>query len=96
MSILLAKDPHVIRLIRAALREDKIKSDLTSQALWLPSNRSDATIWAKQDLVVAGSHIAKRVFHLVDSDLKVRLCEKEVVLCLRKILFHRLFCSYSC
>ncbi len=57
-------------LIDLALREDIGTGDITTEALFGNESREkQAIILAKQDLVIAGLEIAKRVFRTVDTNL---------------------------
>lgn len=55
-------------LLRSALKEDIGTGDITTLSCIPPENRSDAFFLAKEDGVVCGMDIAKRVFDLVDAE----------------------------
>ncbi len=56
--------------IDAALEEDYATQDVTTNSLFPNLLRGQATVIAKEDLVVAGIHVAKHVFNRVDPKLK--------------------------
>ena len=60
-------------LIDLALEEDATYGDVTSQSIFSADHVSRATILAREDMVVCGLDIAKRVFHRVDPGMKVSL-----------------------
>ena len=53
-------------LIQMALREDIGPGDITTDNLVSPAARGTGTIVAKQDLVIAGLHVAETVFRSLD------------------------------
>jgi len=53
-------------LIEAALGEDMPRGDITSESLVPPDSLSEAVLLAKQDGVVAGIDVARRVFRKID------------------------------
>jgi len=55
-------------LIRQALVEDAADTDLTSQATIMPGQSGTATITAKTEGCLSGTHVARRVFEAVDAD----------------------------
>ena len=55
--------------VRLALAEDLPSGDITSEALFLPDARSAAVFLAKEEGVVAGLRVARRVFELVDPEV---------------------------
>jgi nicotinate-nucleotide pyrophosphorylase (carboxylating) len=65
--------PRIDSLIDLALDEDVAFGDVTSQSIFTASDQSNARILARQDMVVCGLEIAKRVFSRVDPALKVEL-----------------------
>ena len=65
--------PRIDTLIDLALEEDAAYGDVTSQSIFSPDHVSQATILAREDMVVCGLDIAKRVFHHVDPGMKVSL-----------------------
>ena len=60
----------VHRLIDAALEEDIGSGDITTNFLIPPHAMSEASIVAKEDLVVAGLAVAKAVFQRLDPDVE--------------------------
>ena len=60
-------------LIDLALEEDAAFGDVTSQSIFPAEHRSRASILAREEMVICGLDIAERVFHRVDSALKVHL-----------------------
>ena len=65
--------PRIDTLIDLALEEDAAFGDVTSQSIFSSDHVSRATILAREDMVVCGLDIAKRVFHRVDPGMKVSL-----------------------
>ena len=65
--------PRIDSLIDLALDEDVAFGDVTSQSIFTVCDQSKARILARQDMVVCGLDIAKRVFSRVDPELKVEL-----------------------
>jgi nicotinate-nucleotide pyrophosphorylase (carboxylating) len=63
---------EIDRVIGAALAEDMPKGDITSESLVPPGSRSQACLLAKQDGVLAGIDVARRVFRTVDRRVKFR------------------------
>jgi nicotinate-nucleotide pyrophosphorylase (carboxylating) len=57
-------------LIRLALEEDLPARDITTEAVLPPGVRASAVIVAKEDLTVSGLGIARRVFEIVDPEVK--------------------------
>jgi nicotinate-nucleotide pyrophosphorylase (carboxylating) len=64
---------HVDNIIDNALAEDISHGDITSDLLIPPELQGKASILAKDDGVIAGVEIAKRVFLRVDPSLKVEV-----------------------
>lgn len=65
--------PRIDTLIDLALEEDAAFGDVTSQSIFPAAHVSHARILAREDMVVCGLEIAKRVFYRVDPTLKVGL-----------------------
>lgn len=65
------------QLIRLALAEDLGTGDITSEALLPPNARGKGVVMAKQDLVLAGTFVAARVFELLDPKASIRLLKKD-------------------
>jgi nicotinate-nucleotide pyrophosphorylase (carboxylating) len=64
---------RIDKLIELSLEEDAALGDVTSQSIFPAEHRSKARILAREDMVVCGLDIAKRVFKRVDTELKVDL-----------------------
>ncbi len=64
-------DQTITALIRAALDEDIGTGDVTTLALVPPEARTRAVIVARHACRVAGTDIARRVFHALDPELSV-------------------------
>jgi len=56
-------------IIEAALKEDIPQGDITSESIILPDSESDAVILAKEDGVLAGIDIARRVFQKLNASI---------------------------
>ena len=69
--------PRTDHLIDLALDEDAGLGDVTSRAIFPARHRSRAAIDAKQDLVICGLEVAKRVFARVDPALKTKLLARD-------------------
>jgi len=54
------------QIIRLALYEDTCPGDVTTESIFREPREKTAAIVAKQDFVLAGTDVAKRVFHTVD------------------------------
>lgn len=65
--------PRIETLIDLALEEDAANGDITSQSIFSQDHGSQAQILARQDMVVCGLEIAKRVFCRVDPSIRVDL-----------------------
>ncbi|MGB0911246.1 MAG: carboxylating nicotinate-nucleotide diphosphorylase [Nitrospirales bacterium] len=64
-------------LIQLSLEEDHIDQDITTNSLFSTSIPAVASIIAKEDLVLAGVSVAKRVFTEVDPQLKFTYKQKD-------------------
>lgn len=64
--------PSTDALISLALQEDLAFGDLTSTAIFPRDHHSTARILARQELVLCGIDVAKRVFERIDPDLTIR------------------------
>ena len=60
-------------LVDLALEEDASLGDVTSQSIFPVDHVSRASILAREDMVICGLEVAKRVFHRVDPALNVQL-----------------------
>ena len=63
--------PKTDKLVDLALEEDAAFGDITSQSIFPVDHVSKAQILAREDMVVCGLAIAKRVFHRIDPDLEI-------------------------
>ncbi|MFM8808287.1 MAG: carboxylating nicotinate-nucleotide diphosphorylase [Chthoniobacterales bacterium] len=68
--------PSAIDTIRRALAEDLGPGDITSEAFITKSQRSQASIVAKEDCVVAGLDAAAEVFRQIDPKIEVKALNK--------------------
>ncbi len=62
--------PFIDQLIETALAEDIGQGDLTSRSIIPEEAQAEARMTAKQDLVVAGLDISRRVFRYLDRDVR--------------------------
>ena len=60
-------------LVDLAIEEDAALGDITSEAIFKPDHRSSAQILARQDMVVCGLEIARRVFQRIDPGVNIEL-----------------------
>jgi nicotinate-nucleotide pyrophosphorylase (carboxylating) len=58
------------RLIRLALDEDLPARDITTEAVLPPGLKASAVLVAKEDLTVSGLGVSRRVFEIVDPEVK--------------------------
>jgi nicotinate-nucleotide pyrophosphorylase (carboxylating) len=65
------------RLIEQALLEDIHTGDITTQAVVPERRPASARLIAKEDLVLAGLHVAERVFRRLDPDVVFTVCLPE-------------------
>jgi len=65
--------PRIDTLIDLALEEDAAYGDITSQSIFPADHKSQARILTRQDMVVCGLEIAKRVFERVDPAMNAGL-----------------------
>lgn len=68
---------NVDELLMQALREDITSEDITTNAIMRESRRGKADLLCKQDGVIAGLEIFKRVFELLDDNAEVELFYKD-------------------
>ncbi|MCP4048714.1 MAG: carboxylating nicotinate-nucleotide diphosphorylase [Gammaproteobacteria bacterium] len=59
-------------LIDLALEEDAAFGDVTSQSIFPRDHQSRANILARENMVICGLEVAKRVFHRIDPALNVQ------------------------
>src|ERR1051326_5381298 len=71
------QNPLLDRVIRQALVEDHAANDLTTNALVGSGHHSQAVIFSKENAIVCGLEIAKRVFELREKKVCVRLLAKD-------------------
>lgn len=64
---------NIDELIMLALREDITSEDITTSAIMREHKLGEAELLCKQDGVIAGLEVFKRVFELLDADTKVEL-----------------------
>lgn len=64
-------DAHIDDLVRRALAEDVGTGDVTTEATVPAGLTAEADFLAKEDGIIAGLHVANRVFAAVDPDLHV-------------------------
>jgi len=57
------------QIIRLALFEDTCLGDVTTESIFLHPQEKTAIIVAKQDFILAGTDVAKKVFHAVDASM---------------------------
>jgi nicotinate-nucleotide pyrophosphorylase (carboxylating) len=69
--------PRIDSLIDLALDEDVAFGDVTSQSIFTVDHNSKARILAREDMVVCGLEVAKRVFARVDTALKLNVEAKD-------------------
>jgi nicotinate-nucleotide pyrophosphorylase (carboxylating) len=69
--------PRIDSLIDLALDEDVAFGDVTSQSIFAVDHNSKARILAREDMVVCGLEVAKRVFARVDTALKLNVEAKD-------------------
>jgi nicotinate-nucleotide pyrophosphorylase (carboxylating) len=65
------------RVIRQALLEDAAFRDITTNTFVPKDHRSSAVIFSKNEAVVSGIEIAKRVFMMLDRNIAVRVLVKD-------------------
>jgi nicotinate-nucleotide pyrophosphorylase (carboxylating) len=63
------RSPHVDRLIRTALEEDIGPGDVTTAATVAPGTLGRAELVAKEEFLLAGIGVARRVFELLDEQV---------------------------
>jgi len=66
-------DEQIDNIIDLALAEDLSHGDITSEGLIPPELQGKASIQAKEEGILAGGEVAKRVFLRVDPSLEVKL-----------------------
>jgi len=64
------KKEEVDLIIEAALREDMPAGDITSESIIPKGSRARAMLLAKEDGILAGIEVARRVFELVDKRVR--------------------------
>ncbi len=69
--------PNLDTLIRMALAEDIGDGDHSTLACIPPDAQGKAHMIAKKEGILCGAEVGERVFHLVDSNLKVSLLKKD-------------------
>ncbi len=66
------KQEEIDSIIEAALREDLPEGDITSENVIPPTSVSEAIILAKEDAVLAGIDVSRRVFEKIDARLSFK------------------------
>lgn len=66
-----------LRIVVDALAEDIGTRDITTAIAIMSSQKEKAQIIAKEDLIVCGIDIARKVFELIDGGLKVKKLKKD-------------------
>lgn len=61
------------QIIRLALFEDTCLGDVTTESIFLHPQEKTAIIVAKQDFILAGVDVAKKVFHAVDPSMACKI-----------------------
>jgi len=67
-------DSSLINLLKLSIREDLGKGDATSNILVPKDNKSIAHIIAREDAIICGIPVAKKIFELIDSSIKFEAC----------------------
>jgi nicotinate-nucleotide pyrophosphorylase (carboxylating) len=65
--------PQIEEIIDRALAEDLVKGDVTTEALIPGNQQGTGFIVAKKEGILAGTGVAKQVFHRVDPGLKMEI-----------------------
>ena len=65
--------PRIDTLVDLAIEEDAALGDLTSQSIFPPDHSSSARILAREDMVVCGLDVARRVFQRIDPEVTISL-----------------------
>ena len=63
--------PLVRELIRLALTEDLVGGDVTTDAIFCDGDQLEATLIAKEPLVLAGAPLAAAIFEEIDPQVEV-------------------------
>jgi len=71
------KFPEVDSLIETAIREDMPSGDITSESIIPPDAVSRAIVLAKEDGVLAGIGVARKVFQKIDPDVEFVACFRD-------------------
>lgn len=61
------------QIIRLALFEDTCLGDVTTESVFLHPQEKTAVIVAKQDFILAGTDVAKKVFYAVDPSMECKI-----------------------
>jgi len=64
--------PIADRIIRLALDEDLGRGDMTTEAVIDPSQRGEACLIAREEIILAGMPVFWRVFSLLDADTAIQ------------------------
>lgn len=68
---------NIDSLVDGALKEDMPAGDITSENIIPPESISEAIILAKEDGILAGIYVAKRVFEKIDPSISFRIHRKD-------------------
>ncbi len=68
---------NIDEIVKLSLEEDLGHGDITTDYLEVENSNSTAFMIAKQDGVLAGIDVAIKVFHTIDSDLKIIIYKKD-------------------
>lgn len=66
----MTRSKHIEKLIAMALEEDIGPGDVTTDHLVPPDAVGKGVIVAKEDLIIAGLKVARRVFQFIDTDIR--------------------------
>ena len=64
-------------LVRSALSEDIGWGDLTTDALFPDPVPSEATLYPKEEIILAGTVIVSQIFRILDPDLRIRIIKED-------------------
>ena len=73
----LHKDFDLDQFIRHALKEDIASGDHTSLAIISPDKKNKAHLMIKEDGILAGVELAKKIFSVVDKNLKITVYKND-------------------
>ena len=70
-------DEQLAILVKAALSEDVGEGDHSTLSCIPADERGEAVLKIKQDGVIAGIEVARKIFHLVDSDTRIHVFKSD-------------------